>query len=131
MFLLQWWKKVRYIRNSLRDSQYKSEENTELYVHIVTSWLHLIYITCGCYMWGFFFVTISLIPEYMEGYSLKKNFTFCKAIFTRESALVVLRPIEIISIYLFNLFVNKNIKKIGHRGTKSHCVKPWQCFYCL
>ena len=37
IFLFQKWKKGRYIRSYISDSQYKSIDNIEIYVNIVAS----------------------------------------------------------------------------------------------
>ena len=39
----KWWKKGKCIWHSISASQYKSLENTEIYVHIVTQWPQLKY----------------------------------------------------------------------------------------
>ena len=43
-FLFQWWKKGRYFPHYMSDSRYKSGENTDIFVHIITYRLHYIYI---------------------------------------------------------------------------------------
>ena len=76
IFLFQQQNKGRYIWHSMSASQYKSGENTEIYVHIVASWLQFIYI-----LWIFYVIILSICHKFIDssisGRLIPCNFFYC------------------------------------------------------
>ena len=54
-------KKGRYVHNFMLASQYKSGENTETHIHIVSSWLQVIYI-----LWIFYVSILSICHRFID-----------------------------------------------------------------
>ena len=99
-FLFQQWKKGRYICQYMSDSQYKSRENTKMYVYIVASWLQLIYI-----LWVFYVRILSICHNSINasiyvGLILYHLFTVRKAIIKWDLYLGALSNVMLICLKL-------------------------------
>ena len=92
-------KKEIYIRIYVSASQYKSGENTDMYVRIVASWLHLIYI-----LWVFY-VRILSICHNLNDSSISGG---------------------LVPHNLFYYLKVNNHNRVGLRGNNAHWVNPYQ-----
>ena len=136
-----------YICHSMPYSQYKSEENTENYVHIFASLFKLMYI-----LLVFYIIILSICHKFIDfsisGGSIPRNLyhflqgnnhkivgsrgtkvhwintyqfilSVCMAIIPRDSAQGLPSPIGLIPIHFYCLQGN-NIKRVVPRGANTH-----------
>ena len=91
--------KGRYISCYMSDSQYISGGNIEIYVHIVASWLQLIYI-----LWVFYVRILSICHKFIES-SISGGLIPCN---------------------VFYCLQGNNHNRVDPIFTNSHCVNPYQ-----
>ena len=92
-------RKVIYICQYMSASQYKSGENANKYVHVVSSWLQLIYI-----LWVFNVIILSICHKFIDS-SISGGLIPCN---------------------LFYCLQGNNHDRVGPRGTKFHWINPYQ-----
>ena len=99
IFLFKQWKRGRYIRSFMSASLYKSGENTEMYAHIVSSWLQLIYI-----FWVFYIRILSICHKFIDS-NIYERFIPCGLCYCLQG---------------------NTHNRVVPRGTKAHLVNPYQ-----
>ena len=99
IFFFQHQNKGRYIRCYMSASKIKPRENTEMYVHIVASWLQLVYI-----WWVFYVRMLSICHKFIDS-NISGELILCNLFYCLQK--------------------NKQMRS-GPRGTKAHWINPYE-----